>query len=274
MTVRDSHPKRINLLDTAVSTANLGDLIIVGSMLKELSFVLDKLHVTNVPTHDYIGKVGRKLIQESPLSLMLGTNILQSKHKMNRGWRLRRGDAASLANKVLLCGVGWSNYEKRVRYRQKRFYRKALNSELLHSVRDSRVQEMLHAIGITNVVNTSCLTTWSLNEEHCKEIPTKKSSKAVFTVTGHKPSDSDRLMLSTLDTIYDELHFWPQQLGDMEYFLSVADEAMLKKANIIPPSLNAYDAFLAENDTDYVGTRLHGGIRALQHDKVGHHRHR
>ena len=111
MTLHDSRLrriKRINLLDTAVSTSNLGDLIIVDSMLKELNFVLDKLHVTNVPTHDYIGKVGRKLIQESPLSLMLGTNILQSKYRINRGnWLLSPKDIASLANKVLLCGVGW-----------------------------------------------------------------------------------------------------------------------------------------------------------------------
>ena len=124
---------------------------------------------------------------------------------------------------------------------------------------------MLNTIGIKNVVNTSCPTTWSLNEEHCKRIPTRKASKVVFTVTGHKPSDSDRLMLSTLGATYDELHFYPQQLGDMEYFMSVADEKTLEKVNIIPPSLNAYDLFLSENDTDYVGTRLHGGIRALQH---------
>lgn len=51
----------------------------------------------------------------------------------------------------------------------------------------------------------------------------------------------------------------------MEYFMSMANETVLAKVNIIPPSSNAYNSFLAENDTDYVGTRLHGGIRALQH---------
>ena len=39
------------------------------------------------------------------------------------------------------------------------------------------------------------------------------------------------------------------------------------KCEVIPSTLDAFDAALDQEDTDYVGTRLHGGIRALQHGR-------
>jgi hypothetical protein len=36
---------------------------------------------------------------------------------------------------------------------------------------------------------------------------------------------------------------------------------------VIGPNLRSYDEFLANEDVDYVGSRLHGGIRALQFKK-------
>ena len=36
---------------------------------------------------------------------------------------------------------------------------------------------------------------------------------------------------------------------------------------ILHPSLSAYDYFLLNNDTDFIGSRLHGGIRALNFKK-------
>ena len=39
----------------------------------------------------------------------------------------------------------------------------------------------------------------------------------------------------------------------------------MKNINVISPNLNAYDEVLSSNQSlDYVGTRLHGGVRALQ----------
>ncbi|HJG62994.1 MAG TPA: hypothetical protein K8W21_08480, partial [Enorma massiliensis] len=36
---------------------------------------------------------------------------------------------------------------------------------------------------------------------------------------------------------------------------------------ILPPSLEALDRVLERDDVDYVGTRLHAGIRALNHGR-------
>ena len=45
---------------------------------------------------------------------------------------------------------------------------------------------------------------------------------------------------------------------------------LLKKTNeieIINPHLSDYDNFLKKHEVDFIGTRLHGGIRALQHKR-------
>ena len=39
---------------------------------------------------------------------------------------------------------------------------------------------------------------------------------------------------------------------------------MLKKVEIIPQNLEDYDNLLQNKNLDFVGTRLHGGIRAMQ----------
>lgn len=40
------------------------------------------------------------------------------------------------------------------------------------------------------------------------------------------------------------------------------------KINVLPATLKAYDEILqSEESLDYIGTRLHGGIRALQHKR-------
>ena len=37
--------------------------------------------------------------------------------------------------------------------------------------------------------------------------------------------------------------------------------------NILQASKDAYDEYLTNNDSDYVGTRLHGGIYAMRHKR-------
>lgn len=261
---------RLNLLDTTVTTDNLGDLIIYDSIIKELAQVLEKIYVTNVSTHDSIGEVGRKAIKDSPISMMLGTNVLTGKYRINKRdmWRINGKDVKALAGKVLLCGTGWRKYQNKISFRQKRFYQKILNPDCLHSVRDSHSVAMLESIGIRNVVNTTCPTAWSLTEKHCLKIPAEKSEQVIFTLTRHKPDPADAAWVSSLLENYKEVFFWSQQVGDDDYLNQLVQSSSMKnKIRIIPPSLAAYDRFLAGNDSqvDFVGTRLHGGIRAMQH---------
>lgn len=70
-------------------------------------------------------------------------------------------------------------------------------------------------------------------------------------------------MLEALLAHYKHVYFWPQSSEDRDYFAAL-DVAGIR---CIPPSLAAYDHFLENEEVDYAGLRLHGGIRALQKHK-------
>jgi hypothetical protein len=74
----------------------------------------------------------------------------------------------------------------------------------------------------------------------------------------------DRQLLDVLKKSYRRVYLWLQGANDYSYLSSIADPS---EVEIIPPSLKAYDELLGDRSLslDYVGTRLHGGIRALQH---------
>ena len=60
---------------------------------------------------------------------------------------------------------------------------------------------------------------------------------------------------------YEKVFFWPQGNGDLDYFLNLESSVGIE---VIAANLESYNRYLEDNDTDYVGTRLHGGMRALQ----------
>jgi polysaccharide pyruvyl transferase WcaK-like protein len=57
--------------------------------------------------------------------------------------------------------------------------------------------------------------------------------------------------------------FYPQMADDIPHLERIGFGHLPR----IRASTAAYTRFLAENDVDYVGSRLHGGIRALQQGK-------
>jgi hypothetical protein len=72
------------------------------------------------------------------------------------------------------------------------------------------------------------------------------------------------LMVATLIRNYEKVYLWIQGHQDEIYFDSLSSK-YTEKIIKIAPSLEAYDHFLMNNDDlDFVGTRLHAGIRAMQ----------
>jgi hypothetical protein len=89
--------------------------------------------------------------------------------------------------------------------------------------------------------------------------------EVVFTLTDYNqhPAD-DRNFVKLLQASYSRVHFWPQGTGDKEYLDTLNIEGVI----VLPSSLASYDDLLAKSDSiDYVGTRLHAGIRALQYKR-------
>ena len=107
-----------------------------------------------------------------------------------------------------------------------------------------------------------CTTTWELTNEFCSTIPKTKGKNVVFTLTDYKRDYSaDRSMIEILRRNYEKLYFWVQGVEDYNYLEQLGEN---KNVIIIGSSLAEYENILKQQDIDYVGTRLHAGIKAMQ----------
>jgi len=169
-------------------------------------------------------------------------------------------------NPFILMGVGWGAYTQKIGMYSKYILPRILDKNILHSVRDNYTKEKLLECGVKNVINTGCPTMWNLTAELCSEIPTEKSDNVIFSLTGSMPKPLyDTNFINALKKIYKNIYFWPQGVDDCSYLKSL--DVDLSEINIITPRFLDYDNLLASTEFDYVGTRLHGGIRALQNKR-------
>lgn len=257
--------KKITILDTSICTSNLGDFIIMDAVKKQLLSIFENSMFFNTSTHDIIGKRSKMLIQNSDYTFVGGTNLLSSKMRTQRQWKIGIKEFFYLNNLILL-GVGWKNYQNNPTIYSSIFFKKILDSDNLHSVRDSYTENMLNKAGIKNVINTGCSTMWNLTENYCTNIPRTKAEDVVLTLTDYRKSHSDDIeLVNILKKNYNTIYFWPQGARDYNY---AKDLGILNfnQVVLINPNLTSFDELLANKDIslDFVGTRLHGGIRALQ----------
>ena len=73
--------------------------------------------------------------------------------------------------------------------------------------------------------------------------------------------EKDKRMVEILKRNYSNKYFWIQGSQDQEYLESLTDT---RDITYINPLLKNYHEFLMTKDCDYVGTRLHAGIKAMQ----------
>jgi polysaccharide pyruvyl transferase WcaK-like protein len=142
--------------------------------------------------------------------------------------------------------------------------KRILSNKILHSVRDSQAENMLKSIGIDNVLNTGCMTMWQLTKKHCQNIPKNKADCVVFTLTDYnKDIVKDQLLIDILNKNYNKVYFWPQGSGDLVYIKKMKN---ILKIEVLGGNLFSYDELLDNKNItlDFIGTRLHAGIRALQ----------
>lgn len=123
---------------------------------------------------------------------------------------------------------------------------------------------MLESAGIKNVINTGCPTMWDLTDIKANDIPTTKSDNALLMLTDYsKNIDLDKKLIQLLITNYKKVYVWPQGRNDKEYLCDLGFSGIF-----LDHSLPAFDAFLdSKISFDYIGTRLHGGIRCILNKK-------
>jgi len=252
----------VTLLDTSVSGDNLGDQIIMDSVRRELDGMFDDRLMYTVNSHDWMGSQSRRVIRRSDFAIAGGTNMLSSRMWFRQTWKVSPRDLI-IGAKIVLMGVGWYQYQGRPDPYSAWLIRSLLSRNHLHSVRESFAATMLASIGITNVINTGCPTLWGLTPDWCSRLPMHKAKAVLTTINSYKGLQSpepDRRMLEMLQRHYETVYLWIQTNSDYEYAQGLVDG--LKFVN---PNLKSYDRLLdAPIDLDYVGNRLHAGVRALQ----------
>ena len=275
---------------------NLGDLIIEESVHRYLRKVLpnDKnYYIIKASRNLPLSKKIRRLLKkhEDSLVVVSGTNLFHMRYTpfsaFNESWILGLSDLGALKEKVVFFGVGTQEFGDGMTFGSKpksvlvdlmrkyseRMWKKILNRDWIHITRDRASKELLEKMGY-RAVNLGCPTLWPLVEnEIFGRIPETKSDIVVTTLTDYGADlSNDMKMLSVLGENYDEIYFWPQGSRDWEY-LDHLERAMRSKEGSpvkikrMRPTLEDYDRFLSTVPADYVGTRLHGGIRALQHGR-------
>ena len=239
--------------------------------------VLKKLHkqdfFVEIPTHTYLNFLNMSLIKKNKYMYICGTNLLQPFHPLSIRNQWKIGILFLIyillkkENNIILVGVGWSGYKYTTKSLLKTYLlKKLLNNGHIHSVRDEFTKQKLNEIGISNVINTGCLTTWTLTKEHCKMIPKTKAKKVILTLTDYnRDYKKDKELFEILEKNYEAIYFWPQGSEDLEYINELLN--IQKNYKIISPNLETYEDFLQSNECDFIGTRLHGGIKALQNKK-------
>lgn len=254
--------EEIVILNTAIGSDNLGDEIIAYYYTNAIKDIIDSKKIYNVATHIKPSEENVQHLLNAKYAIITGTNILSPQMELYSGWRF--DNRLIKMRNVLLVGTGWWGYKKPSLY-SKYVYRTILSKEIIHSVRDEQTLQMLKSIGIDNVVNTNCLTMLGLDKK-CEEIPDKKGKEVLFTITGViGDQNKDKDMIRIIRKNYTKIYFWPQGDIDLEYLKKIDN---LDGIEIVPRSLDAYSDFLQKhNELDYIGTRLHGGIHAMQNGR-------
>lgn len=264
--------KHIALADTAAGTMNAGTEIIMKYTYEELAEILESNIVCTFPTHTpychwyQIGDAYTKWLAEADYKFISGTNLLKSNMRVKTPlWNINMFNYKPLVGSVLV-GVGRAGNLDNMNSYTRRLYDKVLSHEYIHSVRDNVTKEAMEKMGF-RAINTGCITLWGLTDEFCKTIKTKKAENVAFSLNCKSPDiESDARLIEMLERNYRKIYFWPQTIGDVEYFNKVKKAVEGGgKIMILANSIKKFSKFLSENDVDYVGCRLHGGIFCMHH---------
>jgi len=252
-----------SVFDTGVLSYNIGNEIIMDAVMNQLDLMFPNDFIIRLPIED-IGRASRRYNAISQHTFVGGTNALNGDIRHYRQWDLSLHNILTVQN-VVLMGCGWFQYEQKQPTKYTRWaLNRVLSKNMIHSVRDNYTLQKCNKLNLSGVqfLNTGCPTLWSLTPKLTSSIPTHKSDSAIFTITDYNQNHKrDISLISQIREHYDHIYFFPQGTNDIKYLSEIN---MTGGFQIIRPRLKEFDKILNEG-VDYIGTRLHAGIRALQH---------
>lgn len=252
------------LIDPALENdINLGDHIISAAVREALTDRLGFDRVVAMPTLRPLQRDEVAALNACDAIFIGGSNLLNSRMLFNRQWAL--GWALRHVRPMTLLGVGWWQYQGPADLATRWLLRRLLSRQGPHSVRDGFTRKQLEGVEVGPVVNTTCPTLWPLTPDRVSGVPASKAPAVVFTLTCYNVRpETDRALLDLLCAQYQDVYFWPQGDQDMAYLNRLMNGVSVPSLRILDASLGAFDELMSQTRVDYVGTRLHGGIRALQ----------
>lgn len=262
--------KSIVLFDTAIGSLNQGDEIINLSIRRNWPELYGNNYIIRMASHTPLYTPLQCLLYRNNLSViagadykfLCGTNAIYTNMLRPRpAWNINLFNC-QLSKNTICIGAGLGINSKNLNLYTRLLYDKVLSKEYIHSVRDEKTKIFFDKLGL-KAINTGCPTLWGITKDLCAQIPVNKAKKAIFTLTFYTPDrDNDEKMIRILQHNYEELYFWPQCFKDLEYLQSFKN---VEGIQIVAPNVYKYDEILNNNDIDYIGNRLHGGIFAIQH---------
>lgn len=246
----------IGWLDPSMDSKNTGDQIISDAVLTELTSRFPGIQLLRLPTQRRPSKRELDEARDVNVFLLGGTNIINGNIPRYHQWHMSPRAYTKFRRRTSLLGVGWWQYQPTVNTLSRRIWRDILDGQV-HSVRDEYTAGKFSSIGIPSLY-TGCITMWALSGKRM-QFGQRKSS-VIATITDYnKDKARDTRLFSELRRRYERVYLWPQGAGDAAYVRSIADDI-----HLLDPSLDEFNAALDSNQFDYIGTRLHAGIRALQ----------
>lgn len=262
------------LFDPGIRSLNKGDEIIMRSAERELKKqgILAGRYVIHSATHapivtfyqNTVRNPRMRFYDEAKYKFICGSNLMwKDMLKPRPVFNVNLWNCRAYANSVLM-GVGVGQAQSKTNLYTKKLYEKILSKEYIHSTRDQAAADFLTDLGY-KAINTGCPTMWCLTSDFCSEIPEGKAENVVFTLTDYgREKEYDQKLIDILKNEYKKVYFWIQGAFDMEYFNSFENT---EDIIIISPDIDEYSAILDMPDIEYVGTRLHAGLFAMQHKK-------
>lgn len=246
--------KLIGFIDTAISSSSLGEQIIVNDCKRIFQEIFPYHFQVGHSSHCQINSYAKYKINQCKYLLVCGTNLLCPDIENYQQWHFK--GLENISCKPILMGAGWHRYSDNTTAKSAQGLKQVLNQEYIHAVRDNYTLNKLKEIGIENVINTSCPTLWDC----IKHITGIHSNVAVITIHyGFRDILKDLELINFVKRNYGQYYLWPQGYLDYEY----AEELKIPKSKILDPKLQALDDML-DLKADYIGLRLHSGIRAIQ----------
>lgn len=264
--------KKILLLNPAyftknITSPNIGDLIISRAVERELHSIFgEDCQIINRPSHSYLSFTDIKLFNSVDHIIVGGSNLLWFRFFPRASFRI--GLLGILFyRKLILFGVGWGSYKLQKVGIWSKFISKLIFSKTnIHSVRDEFTANISREkLGLKNTINTVCPTLWFCLNKNSKDYRVNKGERCIFSLTDYdKDRENDLKLINELNKAYikSNIYFWPQGAGDTAYVKSLGYDG-----NIIERNLESLIKFYKEIiPTDYIGTRLHAGVLALEYN--------